>query len=98
VKDLGNRGVVDLMIAFVDELKGFPKAINAVFPGTMVQPHSGIGQKAPNLLHIAGGAANQPHDKESYNASLMCSKNCGQANSCLSENFEMGFKQIAEIS
>ena len=35
--DLQNRGVQDILIASVDGLKGFPEAINAVFPDTEVQ-------------------------------------------------------------
>lgn len=35
--DLQNRGVKDILIAAVDGLKGFPDAINAVFPKTEVQ-------------------------------------------------------------
>jgi len=35
--DLQNRGVEDILIASVDGLKGFPEAINAVFPKTEVQ-------------------------------------------------------------
>lgn len=35
--DLHNRGVQDILIASVDGLKGFPEAINAVFPETEVQ-------------------------------------------------------------
>ena len=35
--DLQNRGVQDILIASVDGLKGFPEAINAVFPETEVQ-------------------------------------------------------------
>ena len=35
--DLQNRGVKDVLIASVDGLKGFPEAINAVFPDTEVQ-------------------------------------------------------------
>ncbi len=35
--DLQNRGVEDILIASVDGLKGFPEAINAVFPDTEVQ-------------------------------------------------------------
>ena len=35
--DLQNRGVNDILIASVDGLKGFPEAINAVFPETEVQ-------------------------------------------------------------
>lgn len=35
--DLKNRGVDDIVIACVDGLKGFPEAIEAVFPKTQVQ-------------------------------------------------------------
>ena len=35
--DLQNRGVNDILIASVDGLKGFPEAINSVFPETEVQ-------------------------------------------------------------
>lgn len=35
--DLQNRGVKDILIASVDGLKGFPEAINSVFPDTEVQ-------------------------------------------------------------
>ena len=37
MNDLKNRGVEDILIAVVDGLKGFPNAINAVFPKTTVQ-------------------------------------------------------------
>ena len=35
--EIKNRGVGDVFIAVVDGLKGFPEAINAVFPETSVQ-------------------------------------------------------------
>lgn len=35
--ELKNRGVNDVLIAVVDGLKGFPEAINAVFPETQIQ-------------------------------------------------------------
>jgi putative transposase len=37
VTELKNRGVADIFIACVDGLKGFPEAIEAVFPHTQVQ-------------------------------------------------------------
>lgn len=37
VNDIKNRGVEDIFIACVDGLKGFPEAINALFPRTQVQ-------------------------------------------------------------
>lgn len=35
--DLSNRGVKDILIACIDGLKGFPEAIEAMFPSTEVQ-------------------------------------------------------------
>ena len=35
--DLHNRGVEDILIASIDGLKGFPEAINAIFPNTEIQ-------------------------------------------------------------
>ena len=37
VNELKTRGAQDILIAVVDGLKGFPEAINAVFPQTIVQ-------------------------------------------------------------
>lgn len=37
MNELKNRGLGDILIAVVDGLKGFPEAINAVFPDTIVQ-------------------------------------------------------------
>jgi len=37
MNELKNRGVADILIAVVAGLKGFPEAINAVFPETVVQ-------------------------------------------------------------
>src|SRR6476660_9327965 len=37
MNELKNRGVDDILLPVVDGLKGFPEAINAVFPDTMVQ-------------------------------------------------------------
>lgn len=37
MNELKNRGLADILIAVVDGLKGFPDAINAVFPQTVVQ-------------------------------------------------------------
>ena len=37
MNELKNRGVQDILIAVVDGLKGFPEAITAVFPKTVVQ-------------------------------------------------------------
>lgn len=37
MNELKSRGALDILIAVVDGLKGFPEAINAVFPHTVVQ-------------------------------------------------------------
>ena len=37
MNELKTRGIADILIAVVDGLKGFPEAITAVFPQTMVQ-------------------------------------------------------------
>lgn len=37
VSELRNRGVKDILVACVDGLKGFPEAIESVFPQTIVQ-------------------------------------------------------------
>ena len=37
MNELKDRGVEDVLIAVVDGLKGFPEAITAVFPRTIVQ-------------------------------------------------------------
>lgn len=37
MNELKNRGITDILIAVVDGLKGFPEAINAVFPEAIVQ-------------------------------------------------------------
>ena len=37
MNELKNRGIGDILIAIVDGLKGFPEAINAVFPPTVIQ-------------------------------------------------------------
>ena len=37
VAELKNRGVVDIFIVCVDELKGFPRALESVYPQTALQ-------------------------------------------------------------
>jgi putative transposase len=37
MNELKDRGIKHILIAVVDELKGFPEAIGAVFPRTQVQ-------------------------------------------------------------
>lgn len=37
MSEIKNRGVNDILIAIIDGLKGFPEAINSVFPQTQIQ-------------------------------------------------------------
>lgn len=37
ITELSNRGIKDILIACIDGLKGFPEAINSVFPQTRIQ-------------------------------------------------------------
>ncbi|MEO7774187.1 MAG: IS256 family transposase [Steroidobacteraceae bacterium] len=52
MSELKNRGVNDILIAVVDGLKGFPDAINAVFPLTQIQ--TCIVHLLRNSLEYAG--------------------------------------------
>ncbi|ESJ41656.1 transposase [Salmonella enterica subsp. enterica serovar Havana] len=47
--ELKKRGLQDILIACVDGLKGFPDAINSVFPQTHIQP--GIIHMVRNSLN-----------------------------------------------
>lgn len=37
VTELKNRGIKQIYVACVDGLKGFPEAINSIYPNTIVQ-------------------------------------------------------------
>ena len=60
--DLQNRGVQDILIASVDGLKGFPEAINSVFPNTEVQLC--IVHQIRNSLRFIGTANQKQFAKE----------------------------------
>ena len=60
--DLQNRGVKDILIASVDGLKGFPEAINSVFPNTEVQLC--IVHQIRNSLRYVGSAYQKQFAKE----------------------------------
>ena len=49
VTELRNRGVQDIFIACVDGLKGFPEAIEAVFPKALAAVHRAHGAPQPEL-------------------------------------------------
>ena len=50
--DLHNRGVQDILIACVDGLKGFPEAIESIYPNTEIQ-HCIIHQIRNSLKYVA---------------------------------------------
>lgn len=52
INDIKARGVEDVLIASVDGLKGFPEAIEAAFPRTVVQTR--IVHKVRNCNHLVG--------------------------------------------
>lgn len=52
INDLKTRGVEDVLIASVDGLKGFPEAIEAVFPRSVVQ--TCIVHMVRNSTHLVG--------------------------------------------
>ena len=54
--DLHNRGVKDILIACVDGLKGFPEAIECIYPDTEMQ-HCVIHQIRNSIKHV--GSKNQ---------------------------------------
>lgn len=56
--DLKQRGVVDILIAVVDGLRGFPEAIEAVFPRTQVQ--TCIVHLMRNSLNFVGWKDRRP--------------------------------------
>jgi transposase-like protein len=60
--DLQNRGVKDILIASVDGLKGFPEAINAIFPNTEVQLC--IVHQIRNSLRYVGSSNQKQFAKE----------------------------------
>jgi putative transposase len=55
VTELKNRGVKEIFIACVDGLKGFPEAIEAIFPKTQIHPY-GAAQPELRILETAQGS------------------------------------------
>ena len=60
--DLQHRGIKDILIASVDGIKGFPEAINSVFPDTQVQLC--IVHQIRNSLRFIGSANQKQFAKE----------------------------------
>src|SRR5205814_3221555 len=59
--ELHSRGIEDIFIACVDGLKGFPEAIEAVFPKTQVQLC---------IVHLIRNSLKYVNDKERKNVAL----------------------------
>ncbi len=63
--DLHNRGVQDVLIACVDGLKGFPEAIESIYPGTEIQ-HCVIHQIRNSIKYVAS------KNQKAFMADLKC--------------------------
>jgi transposase-like protein len=63
--DLHNRGVKDILIACVDGLKGFPEAIETIYPETEIQ-HCIIHQIRNSLKYVAS------KNQKAFMADLKC--------------------------
>lgn len=63
--DLNNRGVKDILIACVDGLKGFPEAIESIYPDTEIQ-HCIIHQIRNSLKYVAS------KNQKAFMADLKC--------------------------
>lgn len=63
--DLNNRGVKDILIACVDGLKGFPEAIETIYPNTEIQ-HCIIHQIRNSLKYVAS------KNQKAFMADLKC--------------------------
>lgn len=63
--DLNNRGVKDILIACVDDLKGFPEAIETINPNTEIQ-HCIIHQIRNSLKYVAS------KNQKAFMADLKC--------------------------
>ena len=62
LSELKQRGVNDILICCVDGLKGFPEAIEAIFPKTTVQTcivHTRVGANAIEALNSAAAQSDQ---------------------------------------
>ena len=60
-----NRGVKDILIACVDGLKGFPEAIESIYPNTEIQ-HCIIHQIRNSLKYVAS------KNQKAFMADLKC--------------------------
>ncbi len=60
--EIKNRGANDILIAIIDGLKGFPEAIDSVFPETQIQ--TCIGHLIRNSLGFCSWKDRKPVAKE----------------------------------
>jgi putative transposase len=65
LSDLNNRGVKDILIACVDGLKGFPEAIESIYPNTEIQ-HCIIHQIRNSMKYVAS------KNQKAFMADLKC--------------------------
>jgi putative transposase len=65
VTDLHNRGIKDILIACVDGLKGFPEAIECIYPNTEIQ-HCVIHQIRNSMKYVAS------KNQKAFMADLKC--------------------------
>lgn len=63
--DLHNRGIKDILIACVDGLKGFPEAIESIYPNTEIQ-HCIIHQIRNSMKYVAS------KNQKAFMADLKC--------------------------
>ena len=63
--DLQNRGVQDILIACIDGLKGFPEAIESIYPNTEIQ-HCVIHQIRNSIKYVAS------KNQKAFMADLKC--------------------------
>jgi putative transposase len=63
--DLHNRGIKDILIACVDGLKGFPEAIESIYPNTEIQ-HCVIHQIRNSMKYVAS------KNQKAFLADLKC--------------------------
>lgn len=79
--DLNNRGVKDILICCVDGLKGFPEAIETIYPKTEIQ-HCVIHQIRNSIKYIAS------KNQKEFMADLKCvykASNLGAAETALDD-------------
>src|SRR5690554_5889871 len=88
--NLHNRGVQDILIACVDGLKGFPEAIESIFPNTEIQ-HCIIHQIRNSLKYVAS------KNQKAFMADLKCVYKAATLNAAESALNELEAKWATSI-